>query len=59
MIFLPDTNACINLLRERNPKLVARWLATKVSDIVLCYDHKCCLRVFLMVVHGCPSAVSS
>ena len=36
MIFLPDTNACIMLLRQRNAKLMARWQATKLSDVVLC-----------------------
>lgn len=25
MIFLPDTNACITLLRQRNMPLMARW----------------------------------
>jgi predicted nucleic acid-binding protein len=25
MMYLPDTNACITLLRQRNPKLMARW----------------------------------
>ena len=36
MIFLPDTNACIALLRQRQPKLTARWQATKASEVVLC-----------------------
>ena len=36
MTFLPDTNACITLLRQRNPKLIARWQSTKASDVVLC-----------------------
>jgi len=36
MTYLPDTNACIALLRERNPKLIARWEATKADDILLC-----------------------
>jgi tRNA(fMet)-specific endonuclease VapC len=36
MIYLPDTNACIALLRQRSSKLIARWQGTKVSDIVLC-----------------------
>lgn len=36
MIFLPDTNACITLLRQRNPSLIARWKSVKASDIVLC-----------------------
>jgi tRNA(fMet)-specific endonuclease VapC len=36
MSFLPDTNACISLLRERNPRLIARWQAAKATDVVLC-----------------------
>jgi tRNA(fMet)-specific endonuclease VapC len=36
MIFLPDTNACITLLRQRDQRLIARWKTVKVSDIVLC-----------------------
>lgn len=36
MIYLPDTNACIVLLRQRNTKLMARWQATKASEVVLC-----------------------
>ena len=36
MSYLPDTNACITLLRERNSKLVARWQAVKASEVVLC-----------------------
>lgn len=36
MTHLPDTNACIALLRQRNPKLIARWQAAKASEIVLC-----------------------
>jgi len=36
MIFLPDTNTCITLLRERNARLVARWQAVRASDVVLC-----------------------
>lgn len=36
MIFLPDTNACIALLRQRDDRLVARWKSVKASDIVLC-----------------------
>ena len=36
MIFLPDTNACINLLRQNNPTLITRWRANKSSDIVIC-----------------------
>jgi tRNA(fMet)-specific endonuclease VapC len=36
MIFLPDTNACITLLRQRDQRLIARWKSVKASDIVLC-----------------------
>ena len=36
MIFLPDTNACITLLRQRDDRLIARWKSVKVTDIVLC-----------------------
>jgi tRNA(fMet)-specific endonuclease VapC len=36
MIFLPDTNTCISLLRQKQPRLIARWQSTNVSDIVLC-----------------------
>ncbi len=36
MSYLPDTNACVTLLRERNPKLTARWQAAKASEVVLC-----------------------
>jgi len=36
MIFLPDTNACISLLRQRNAKLIARWQAIKAGDVALC-----------------------
>ena len=36
MIFLPDTNACITLLRRRDQHLIARWQSVKVTDIVLC-----------------------
>lgn len=36
MIFLPDTNACITLLRQRDQRLIARWRSVKVTDIVLC-----------------------
>jgi tRNA(fMet)-specific endonuclease VapC len=34
--YLPDTNACIALLRERNAKLIARWETAKASNVVLC-----------------------
>lgn len=36
MIFLPDTNACITLLRQRNTPLMARWQSTRATDVVLC-----------------------
>lgn len=36
MIFLPDTNACITLLRQRHAKLIVRWQAVKVNDVALC-----------------------
>ncbi len=36
MIFLPDTNACITLLRQRDTRLMARWQSAKRSDVVLC-----------------------
>lgn len=36
MNFLPDTNACVALLRQRNSRLIARWRAVKASDVVLC-----------------------
>ena len=36
MIFLPDTNACIALLRQRDEGLIAKWHSVKASDIVLC-----------------------
>ena len=35
MIYLPDTNTCISLLRQKQPHLIARWQSTKVSDITL------------------------
>jgi predicted nucleic acid-binding protein len=36
MIYLPDTNTCISLLRQKQPHLIARWRSTKVTDITLC-----------------------
>jgi tRNA(fMet)-specific endonuclease VapC len=36
MIYLPDTNACISLLRQNNPGLIARWQGVPARDIVLC-----------------------
>lgn len=36
MIYLPDTNTCISLLRQKKAGLIARWRSTKVTDIALC-----------------------
>jgi tRNA(fMet)-specific endonuclease VapC len=36
MIFLPDTNACITLLRRRDERLITRWKSIEPTDIVLC-----------------------
>ena len=36
MIFLPDTNTCITLLRRRDERLIARWKSIRTTDIVLC-----------------------
>jgi tRNA(fMet)-specific endonuclease VapC len=36
MIYLPDTNVCISLLRQRRPSLIARWQSMKVANIRLC-----------------------
>ncbi|SRR6185295_14442126 len=36
MIYLPDTNACITLLRTRNSPLIDRWRSVRPTDIVLC-----------------------
>ena len=36
MIFLPDTNLCIALLRQRDDSLIARWKSVRPSDIALC-----------------------
>jgi predicted nucleic acid-binding protein len=36
LMFLPDTNACISLLRERNPRLIPRWRSVRPTEIVLC-----------------------
>jgi tRNA(fMet)-specific endonuclease VapC len=36
MIFLPDTNACITLLRQRSALLMGRWQSAKAADVVLC-----------------------
>ena len=35
MKYLPDTNACIALLRQRDPVLIARWRATPARDMAL------------------------
>lgn len=36
MIYLPDTNACITLLREKHTKLLTRWRSLEASDVTLC-----------------------
>lgn len=36
MTFLPDTNACIALLRGRTLRLAERWRTVRAADIVLC-----------------------
>ena len=36
MTYLPDTNVCITLLRQLNPRLITRWQTTKANEIVLC-----------------------
>ncbi|CAN5760011.1 type II toxin-antitoxin system toxin VapC [soil metagenome] len=36
MIFLPDTNACITLLRRRDDRLISRWKSFEATEIVLC-----------------------
>jgi predicted nucleic acid-binding protein len=36
MTFLPDTNACISLLRQRDLRLLAKWQSIKARDINLC-----------------------
>ena len=36
MIYLPDTNCCIEFLRGKNVKLIVRWQSAKASDIFLC-----------------------
>ena len=36
MIYLPDTNVCISLLRQKHPSLIARWRSVKVTNITLC-----------------------
>jgi Predicted nucleic acid-binding protein, contains PIN domain len=44
MIFLPDTNTCITLLRRRDDRLIARWKSVNTTDIVLCSIVVCELR---------------
>lgn len=36
MIYLPDTNTCISLLRRRQPHLIERWQGVPVADLVMC-----------------------
>ena len=36
MIYLVDTNVCVNLLRNKDPLLTRRFHAHKPADIVLC-----------------------
>lgn len=36
MMYLADTNACIALLRQRTPNLIARWQAVEARNILLC-----------------------
>ena len=36
MIYLPDTNVCIALLRGRTPQLSARWQSVRPDDIAIC-----------------------
>jgi len=36
MIFLPDTNACIALLRGDSLRLLQRWRETPVQQMVMC-----------------------
>ena len=36
MIYLLDTNACVEYLRQRNSAVIRRIAATRVSDIRLC-----------------------
>jgi tRNA(fMet)-specific endonuclease VapC len=35
MIYLPDTNACVRLLRQRDPGLMARWQAARLCSVVV------------------------
>jgi tRNA(fMet)-specific endonuclease VapC len=36
VIYLPDTNACITLLRGHHAGLVSRWQATAAADVATC-----------------------
>lgn len=36
MIYLPDTNACIAFLRQKNANLTTRWQTASPREIVLC-----------------------
>jgi tRNA(fMet)-specific endonuclease VapC len=36
VIYLPDTNACTTLLRQRHQPLISRWHSNRTTDIVLC-----------------------
>jgi predicted nucleic acid-binding protein len=36
MIYLPDTNVCISLLRQKHPPRIARRRSVKVTNITLC-----------------------
>ena len=36
MIHLPDTNACVQLLRSRNATLLSHWKNTKPGEIAMC-----------------------
>ena len=49
MIYLPDTNTCISLLRQKHSHLIARWRSAKVTDIVLCFDRR------VRIAHGAES----
>jgi len=36
VIYLPDTNACITLLRGKDVRLVARWRRANPADLATC-----------------------
>jgi predicted nucleic acid-binding protein len=61
MIFLPDTNACISLLRHKQPRLIARWQSTKVSDIILCsiVVYELATALNRVPIHGVNTASST